>query len=45
MTPPFEYYNYFCGAGTIRITAIVDMPGGVSIAPWAYGDHEAAKSI
>jgi hypothetical protein len=39
----FEYYNYFCGAGTIRITAIVDMPGGVSIAPWAYGDHEAAK--
>lgn len=39
----FEYYNYFCDTGTIRITAIADMPGGASVPPWGFGDHEAAR--
>lgn len=39
----FEYYNIFCDTGTIRITAIADMPGGLTIAPWAFGDHEVAR--
>lgn len=39
----YEYFNVFCDTGTIRITAIADMPGGASVAPWAFGDHEAAR--
>jgi hypothetical protein len=42
-TTNFEYFMAFCDTGTIRITAIANMPSGSITPPLTFGSHEIAK--